>query len=809
MLRKILFLFFTFLIINPIFSFADSGIPYGNAYSGGGAYGSGTQSTTQAASPVVPASPSSSGNLETIQPQISNVNNAPNLTPGGSTSNVTSIANKSRAAGSTNSIPDEFQQSVFIRTGLNLQRFGYNLFNTPSTFLASDNVPASSNYVLGPGDQIIIRGWGAVDINYEATIDKEGGIVIPKVGRVSLNGITAGNLDNYLKGQIGKNFRNFSVSATVSKLRSIQITVAGFAQVPGTYTVSSLSTLTDAVFASGGPSSQGSLRRIELKRNGVTLVDYDMYDLLLKGNSSSNVRLAPGDIVYIRPVGKQVAIYDGVKVPGIYEVKDNETVADVVKFAGGYTYNNSKNQLIIEKVTENKQIDVTNYGMVDGLKQVLYNGEIIHFFRMPDRYHDAIVLIGNVVNPSRFSWHNGITIKDIIPSKEALLTKSFWNSYNYNSYSKDLSKELSGLEKTTNAGNSGTKTASFSSGLNNSLDNSDQTGNIFSNGSNVFNAGPISIPEANINWRYAVVIRLNQKTYSTDLIPFNLGLAIDGDSKNNIVLQPGDVINVLSSKDMVSPIQNSMINVFIDGEVATPGIYQFNSGSTIQDAIEAAGGITNDAYLYGIDFDRETVKKQQTAALNQMLDNVQQSLLSQAANSASQVNANGTSSTTQVVLAQQQAFIDKLRTLKPTGRVVLGLSPNKVTLADLPKVKLENGDAIHIPARTNTINVLGQVYNPATFIYNEKKSVGDYIDMAGTPNSFADTSSIYVLHADGTLYSKQQAGWFGAFNSLKIYPGDAIVVPQSIQFMTLQQNLINWTQILANFGLGIAAINQL
>ena len=831
MSKKIFKIFTLILSMNPIsLALADNIIPSGNAYGSGSLYVGNTDPTSSNNSTSSQnVSLSNSQMQDTGSPQIygtdngnmTNVNsnnpnqynpnngNLYNNNPNYLNQYTGNPNNKNISSNSQMTKPDEFAQSVAIRTGLILNRFGYNLFNTPNTFFASDNTPASSNYILGPGDQVSIRGWGAVDINYQAVIDKEGGVVIPKVGRVSLVGVSVSNLDSYLKAQIGKNFRNFSVSATVTKLRSIQITVAGFANTPGTYTVSSLSTLTDAVFASGGPSSQGSLRNIELKRNGQVIVNYDMYDLLLNGDNKSDIRLAPGDIVYIKPYGTQIAIYDGVKVPGIYEARDGETVSDIVKFAGGYTFNNTKDQVIIEKMTDSKQIDVASFDFNKGLKQVIANGEIIHFFRMPDRYHDAIVLIGNIANPSRYNWHEGIKIRDIIPNKDSLLTKSFWNSYNYNSYGRDMQLGLNGMEKTLDNSSNNQSAKSYSSGLNNTTESGQKQ--VFNYSSNLFMAGPIAIPEANINWNYAVVIRLNPDTYKTELIPFNLSKALQGDKDNNIALKPGDIINILSSKDIINPIQSQMINVLIDGEVNDPGIYQVKSGATLADVIEEAGGITSDAYLYGMEFNRDSVKKQQTAALNQMLDSVQQSLLSQASNSATQVSATtGTSSgVSQAVLASQQAFIDKLRQLKPTGRVVLGLDPTKTAVKDLPKLTIENDDAIHIPPRNNTIGVLGQVYNPATFIYDPRRSVQDYIDIAGTPNDFADTSSIYVLHADGTLYNKQQAGWFGSFYSKRLYPGDSIVVPQEIQFMSLQQNLINWTQILANFGLGAAAINQL
>lgn len=704
---------------------------------------------------------------------------------------------------------DEFTTNVFLRSGLKLPRYGYDFFMAPSGFIAADNVPASSNYVLGPGDQILIRGWGAIDINFQDVIDKEGGIVIPKVGRISLTGVKVGDLDGYLKNKIGKSYRNFSVSSTVTHLRSIQIVVAGFAASPGTYTVSALSTLTDAVFASGGPAAQGSLRHIQLKRGGAIIADYDMYDLFLNGNNSDDIRLAPGDLIYIQPCGSEVAIYDGVKVPGIYEAKKGETVADVVRFAGGYTFNNDKKKLVVEKMDAKNRIAVSDYDFATGLSQVVANGEIIHFFTAANQYDNAVALIGNVVHPTRLAWHKGMTVKDVIPNKNALLTKTFWNSYNYNTYALDNQANYLGKEKTNNWANVAAGNVAYSGGLNTVAETTADAGaptSPFNVGDNLFVAGPIAIPEADINWHYAIIVRMDKANFQTQLIPFDLALALQGDPSNNLVLQAGDVINILSSKDVVSPARKGRLYILIDGEVNRPGVFELKPGSTLLDAISTAHGITSDAYLYGLILSRETVKKQQKASLNQMLDSMQQALLGQAATTSAQMSAGGAGATTGMVVSQQQALIDQLRQLKPTGRIVLGLNPGEITLNDLPNVKLENGDAIHIPPTPSTISVVGQVYNQATFIYSPHKSVEDYINMAGTTNDFADTSSIYVLHADGTLYSQQQAGWYGVFSQRKIYPGDAIVVPQNIQFMTVQQNLLNWTQILSNFGMGAASI---
>lgn len=699
---------------------------------------------------------------------------------------------------------DPFQKNVQIRSGLYLPVFGYNLFRIPSTFAPINSTPVDANYSLGPGDQVTLQAWGSMNVNYSVPVDKDGTIFIPKVGKVPVVGVKAANLDSYLKQRISKNYRNFELSATVSQIRSIQVNVAGFAARPGTYQLSSLSTLSNAVFAVGGPSNAGSLRHIQVKRQGRVVADFDLYDVILSGDSSKDIRLLPGDAIYFAPRGNQVAIYDGVKVPGIYEAKVNDTVQNIVNFAGGFNYNVDKNQVIIETMRPDQTLAANNYFLEQGLRRAINNGDIIHFFSLNNVYESSIVLMGNVAEPSRFAYKSGMKVNDIIKNKEQLLTKSFWNSYSYNTSGRDNLLTQIGREKTNEQINADS-TSMYSTGLN----SGSATGNdkkIFGVSDNLFTAGPLQIPEANINWNYATVIRMNKDTYSMNVIPFNLRKALQGDESNNITLRPGDVIDVFSSKDVRTPSSTSTIYVFLDGEVNAPGVYEMRPGDTILNAIEKAGGLSANAYLYGTQLNRESVKKKQQVIMNQMLDQLQQTLLGQVSNSSASAGGTTQIAIQNQILSQQQGFIAKMRQIKPTGRVVLGVSDSNVDLAHMPPIAVENGDTIYIPTRPSTIDVIGQVYNPASFMYKSGTTVKQYINMSGSENQFADTSNEYILRADGTIYSNQQAGWFGGFANRVLSPGDAIIVPQQIQFGGTVQNLLNWTQILANFGTAAAAI---
>src|SRR5882724_3641865 len=250
---------------------------------------------------------------------------------------------------------NEFQDFVLQSTGRDLPVFGSNLFrNVPSTYAPAEDVPVPSNYVIGPGDEIKVRAWGQIDVDRSAVVDRSGTINVPKVGTVNVAGIRANDLPAYLKTVFSRTFRNFELTATLGRLRSIQIFVVGQAKRPGTYTVSSLSTLVTALFAAGGPSAKGSMRSIQLKRGNRVVADFDLYDLILSGDKSKDAQLLPGDVIYIAPVGQLVAVTGSVNVPAVYELKQNTVLFDLIRWAGGLATTAAGQKATVERIESHK-----------------------------------------------------------------------------------------------------------------------------------------------------------------------------------------------------------------------------------------------------------------------------------------------------------------------------------------------------------------------------------------------------------------------------------------------------------------------
>src|SRR5215813_3109108 len=259
---------------------------------------------------------------------------------------------------------NEFQKFVMESTGRDLPIFGQNLFRTvPSTFAPVDNAPVTPDYVIGPGDEIQIRAWGQIDVDFNATVGRDGSISVPKVGVISVAGVKASDLPTYLKTVFGRTFRNFQLTATLGRLRSIQVFVVGQAKRPGTYTVSSLSTLVTAVFAAGGPSSKGSMRSIQLKRGNRVVTDFDLYDLIASGDKSKDAPLLPGDVIYIPPVGQLVAVTGSVKVPAVYELKQNTVLFDLFRWAGGLATTAAGQKATVERIENHKARTVDEFAL--------------------------------------------------------------------------------------------------------------------------------------------------------------------------------------------------------------------------------------------------------------------------------------------------------------------------------------------------------------------------------------------------------------------------------------------------------------
>lgn len=695
---------------------------------------------------------------------------------------VTSSASTPVAA----QVPDEneFQEFVASSLGKKLSLFGYSLFeNVPSTFAPVDRIPVTADYVIGPGDELLIRVWGQIDLDAQVVVDRTGAIYVPKVGSVSVAGLKYQQLPEYLKASIGRVFRNFDLTVTLGQLRSIQIFVVGHARRPGSYTVSSLSTLVNALFASGGPSPRGSMRHIQLKRDGKVVTDFDVYDLLQRGDKSKDVLLMPGDVLYIPPVGPQVAVAGSVGFPAIYELHSTTTLGDQIDSAGGLTSVADGQRVIVERIEGRTTRKVDEFKLDSaGMKREIRDGDLVRVFSLSPKFDDAVTIRGNVAQPGRYPWREGMRVHDLIPNRESLLTRTYWQQQNL----------IGGVP---------TAGSEWETGLQNGV------APVRYSQAQADLRNDIKRSASEINWDYAVIQRIDPTDLSTSLISFNLGKALsESGGEDNIVLRAGDVVTIFTQNDMAVAMERRSKFVRLEGEFLAPGMYRVAQGETLQSVIRRAGGLTSHAYLFGTQFTRESARVAQQKSLDQMIKDMEVELEQQAISAVSakpeQQEALKTEHNT------QRALIDKLSQIKAAGRVVLDVDPRKNGAVSLPDIALEDGDRIFIPHEPATVSVVGSVYSQSSYLFRKNMRVQDYLKLAGNGTRDADTKHMLIVRVDGSILNKQatSSAWSGGFNSIRVLPGDTIVVPAQLERGSFIRGLKDWSQIIGQFGLAAAAV---
>ncbi len=670
--------------------------------------------------------------------------------------------------------PTDFQLFAATSIGAVLPIFGHDLFrDPPATFAPVDDLPATPDYLVGPGDELVIRGWGQVELDVRAVVSREGTIVLPRVGQVPVAGVRWQELPGVLRAAVGRYYKGFELSVSLGRLRSLQAFVVGKARRPGLYPVGALSTLVNALFACGGPAPTGSVRRIELRRAGALVGTFDLYDLLLRGDKSGDLRLQPGEVIFIPPAGPVVAVAGRVKVPAVYELKGQATtLAEVVAFAGGPTTTADGHAFQLERLDREKGRVVQELPAgpaADAL--ALRDGDVVQLRPVSQRWDNAVTLRGHVAFPVRTQWRPGLRVADLVPDRSLLIPERYWSRTAARAVPEGLSAP-------------GAERPRARVEVQSLLDE--------------------------VNWDYAVVERLDRDRLEPRLLPFDLRRAVvERDPAHDLELQPGDVVTVFSQHDILPPAARRSAFVRVEGEVATPGIYPVKPGETLRQVVERAGGFSRDAYLFGAELTRESLRKEQQSRLDEIGVRAERELDFATAEKLARAISPEDVAATRAQAETQRAALVRLRGLKATGRLVLAVTPAAASPKDLPELVLEDGDRLFVPTRPSTVSVYGAVYNQTSLIHARGRTVDDYLAMAGGPTRTADAGSTYVLRANGSVVARRQVGWLASFGGTELHPSDAVVVPEEYQPTSWVKELKDWSQIFYQFGLGVAAVRLL
>ncbi len=742
--------------------------------------------------------------------------------------------------------PSEFQKFVETATGRLLPNFGADFFaDAYESFAPVDNVPVSADYVVGPGDELMIRAWGAIDVDYRAVVDRNGLIAMPRVGSISVTGVKATELEKHLRAQIGRYYTNFNLNVTLGQLRGVKVFVVGPAQRAGTYTLSSQSTLLSAIIAAGGPGPNGSMRRISLRRDGNVVSDFDVYEFLVQGDKSKDVQLAAGDVVVFHPAGARVALHGATDRAAIYELKSaDEPVRALLRYGGGASVLANPKRAQLERIDPARQPAprvVEVFTLDDGgLAKPLRDGDVLTLLELTPRFANAVTLKGHVAQPLRYPHTPGMRVRDLIPDKDALIAPDFYRRKNLlvqvideqaeemdrrlrlNQASSDRPERVELSQRAQRPdGSSYERTERIVGPDPAQLEASRRSERAL--GGNAMQQLPGAVtgtrrPAAplfdELNWDYAVIERLNTQDLTTQVIPFNLGAAVlRGDPAHDIELLPGDVVTVFSQKDLRVPVARQTRLVSIEGEVAATGVYQLQPGETLKQLIMRIGGFTPQAYVYGIEFAREETRRRQRENLQLALQRLEVLAATQAAREAANQRPEDAGRATVVNAATTQAQLQRLRTLEPNGRIALELDYARASFEALPDIPLEAGDRISVPPRPAFVTVAGAVANNNAYLWKPGRTADDYLKLAGVEDS-AERSAMFILRADGTVTHagdrKGFLGWGGGIGGESLYPGDALVIPNQLDYETwgraLVRNLKDFSQIFYQFGLGAAAI---
>jgi protein involved in polysaccharide export with SLBB domain len=682
-----------------------------------------------------------------------------------------------------------------------------------------------ADYLIAPGDELQISVWGQFNFSRRLIVNRTGEVILPEAGPVSVAGVSYSQAASIFKSALTRFYKNFDLNVTLGRLHSVQVFVVGEARRPGSYTVSSLSTLVNAIFASGGPSARGSMRNIQLKRGNQTIRDFDLYELLIHGDKSRDSQLAPGDVILIPAAGPRVALAGSIEHPGIYELKSNTTIGDMIGLADGLSPLASRRQILLERVADGSALRILRVPVTpEGLRTELRNGDIIRFVPIVPRFENTVALRGNVADPGKFPWRDGMRLSDLIPDKESLLTRDYWKERNGLSVPGEIRADQTEMSSAhpDPAGQPETQRPSQESqvyyheqnrntqgdtslGASTGLDNLPAVRNFLPR-----NTVQPSAPD--INWEYAVVERIDQRTLATHIIPFNLGkLILAHDSSQDLLLQPGDVVTIFSKADFSIPRAQQVKQVRLEGEIAMAGVYTVLPGETLRQAVVRAGGLTRNAYLYGAQFTRESTRREQQKRYDDFLNQFEREVSEAASNLSSRVTSPQQAATAQTSLGSQHDLIERLRKISMDGRIVLDMAPTSRGEMAIPDLPLENGDRLYVPSRPSTVNVIGTVFEQAAFLYEEDLRTGDYLKKSGGPARAADRSHMFVIRADGSVVSRSTGSSLFAksFDALPMYPGDTLIVPTYINKSTFTRNLMDWSQIFSNLALGAAAVNIL
>jgi protein involved in polysaccharide export with SLBB domain len=731
-----------------------------------------------------------------------------------------------------------------------LKPYGYDLFvGSPTTFAPVTEIPIPNNYTLGPGDVLRVQLWGKENQQLELPVSRDGTVSFPQSGPQTVAGLTFDQARQQIKKRVSEQYIGVQASVSLGELRSMRVFVLGEARNAGSYTVSSLSTITNALYVSGGIKRTGSLRKIQHKRDGQLVGELDLYDLLLAGDTSNDNRLQPGDVIFIPPVGDRVGIEGEVYRPALYELKSNTNLQELVNLAGGLTPQAYPQLVRIERNNDDflRIIAEANLTTPKGKQAKVRPGDRIEVASISDITGQYVEVKGAATRPGKFAWVPGMRVSSVINNLDTDLVPVADQRYaaivrtdpktdevsvlnlrlrdavqNPGSEQDMLLEEQDRLLIFSDAGkvNGGEEGRNFTreqlfSPVLQRLKTQAKPG---APEQTIRVTGPVRYPgeyplPASRRVEDAIYVAGGLKDsaslYTAELARF--GVDDQGTGKTRIqnlnlqAVMEGEASVTLKSRDRLLiksiPEFAQAKTIELNGEVRYPGQYTIRDGETLRDVIKRAGGLTDNAFPEGAVFTREKLRQLEAQRLREAEERLQGDLV------GVQLEGDDIGGQNAERTQQVQDLLEEVQDSRPVGRMVINL-PSVVGSDVYQPIRLQDGDTLTVPVIPQSVSVFGEVQFPTSHLHMQGLTVDDYLERSGGPTRQADEERVYVVKADGSVMLPEKSRWFGG-RSQKLAPGDTIIVPIDVDRLNQLELWTNVSQIVYQIALGAAAVGNL
>lgn len=684
-------------------------------------------------------------------------------------------------------------QEVFGRTPINRDKdsltlteknrlFGYDFFQNPKiSFAPTINVPTPESYIINTGDELLIEVWGATENSTTQKVDNQGNIILPLAGKVHVGGLNFTEAKARINTALRRiyagiaapegSYSKIYTGVSIANIRTVKVNIIGEVQAPGTYSISALSNVINALYASGGPTKNGSFRNIQVVRSGKTIATLDIYDFLLKGSQQGNINLIDQDVIIVPPYRNQVEVIGFVKREGLYEVKEGEKLSNLIDFFGGFSANAYKDNLVIERISGAKR-EVKEVALSEAEKFAIYGGDKLIVHKLSDIYHNKISITGAVYQPGNYAYKDGMTVLDLINKAAGIRDEAYLNRA-------ILFRTLNRVDK---------QSVNFS--LKDILEQK-QTIPLQANDSlHIYGRDSLSLkyfvriegavrkpqqvpfakgmtPEDLIiiaggfiegadHSQVQVARQTNDTNFKIISNIQNVPLSENLEGKQSIELEPYDIVTVRFQKGY-TPQQI----VKVEGEIAFPGSYTILSKEErISSLIERAGGFAPYAYIEGATLLRKKGKEKENNAQEKQLKK-----LKKVDKELSIIETTDTNTEEKKENEEKNEY--------RVGINLKKIMKNKNSYEDLI---LKEDDVLIIPSEKQTIEIKGLVLAPSLVRYERGKSTKSYINSAGGFSDNAQKRSVYVMYSNGDVKGTKKFLFFRSYP--KVAPGAIVIVPE-------------------------------